>query len=71
MEDIVTAFCEMLKKNSRNGLRIGQMISALFDKVAATGKDPFFVSDEELLGLMRAYTNGEGPFSVDDKNRCI
>lgn len=38
-----------------NGLRIGQVMSNVFDEIAKDGTDPFYVSDVKFLEYLEKY----------------
>jgi len=54
-----TKLVEKLLNGASNGLRIGQMMSNVFYKVSEKGKDPYYLSDDELLKAFEAYEKGE------------
>lgn len=39
-----------------NGLRVGQIMSNVFDDIAKDGTDPFYVDDNKLLEHLEKYT---------------
>lgn len=38
-----------------NGLRVGQIMSNLFDEIAKDGTDPFYVEDAKFLKCLEKY----------------
>ena len=48
---IVELICDM----NDNDLRIGQIMSNLFDEISKDGTDPFYVTDDKLLEHLKKY----------------
>jgi len=57
MSDTQSKIIKLIQKMNNNGLRIGQIMSNLFDQMAAAdGTDPFYVEDEKLLKYFEEYS---------------
>jgi len=46
---------ELIRKMSDNGLRIGQIMSNVFDVAAKDSSDPFFITDDQLVSYLEKY----------------
>jgi len=55
MESIQSKILRLIKEMNNNGLRVGQIMSNVFD-VVAKNKDPFYVSDDELADQLEKYS---------------
>ena len=57
MSDTQSKIIKLIQKMNNNGLRIGQIMSNLFDQMAgADGTDPFYMEDEKLLKHLEEYS---------------
>lgn len=52
----VDAICEIVKKMTDEGLRIGQIFDNVFGMIAADGKDPFYVDDKMMTEYLNKYS---------------
>jgi hypothetical protein len=50
-----TETIEAIKEMMDNGLRLGQIMSNVFNEVSRDGTDPFYVSDEKLQETIIKY----------------
>jgi len=49
--EIPTSLTFIMNDLSRKDMRVGQMFSNLFYFIRSKGKDPFYVENEEMVGL--------------------
>jgi hypothetical protein len=51
----VQSICDMIKEATSNDIRVGQLLSIAFDRLAKNADDPFFVPNEKLAAEIRAH----------------
>lgn len=53
--DAQSKILKLVRNMNNNDLRIGQIMSNLFDIIAKDGTDPFYVDDNKLLEYLEKY----------------
>lgn len=53
--DTQSKILKCIRNMNDNDLRIGQIMSNLFDEISKDGTDPFYVSDEKFLEYLQKY----------------
>lgn len=54
--DVQGKIIKIIRTLNDNGLRIGQIISNVFDEIAKDGTDPFYVDDTKFLEFLEKYS---------------
>ena len=52
---LYSIICSLLIDEATGYIRIGQFFNNVFDMIAKDGKDPFYISDKELLSYVKKY----------------
>jgi hypothetical protein len=61
-ETVPAQIYQIIHKQSQDGLRVGQIFENAFSLIRKDGKDPFYISNGELLTyLEEKKTNNKGP----------
>jgi hypothetical protein len=55
VQNVQAEIAKIIRDMSDRGLRIGQIMSNVFDVIAKDGQDPFFVTDVKLLEYLNKY----------------
>ena len=54
--DTQSKIMKLVRSMNNNDLRMGQIMSNLFDEIAKDGTDPFYVEDDKFLEYLEKYS---------------